>query len=72
MWVGVGEGTTNTLGYSFDGINWVGLGKTIFTTNGHGVSWGNNMWIACGSGTNNVAYSYDGFNWIGLGTLGTT
>jgi len=33
----VGEGTSNTIANSSDGINWIGGGKSIFTTSGNGV-----------------------------------
>ena len=37
IWVAVGQGT-NSIAYSYDGINWSGLGNTIFTTRGWGVA----------------------------------
>lgn len=60
---------TDTLAYSNDGINWVGLGSTIFTT-ARGVTYSTrqNIWIAVGAGVNTIAYSYDGITWVGLGT----
>ena len=67
MWVSVGSGTANTLAYSTNGTTWTGLGKTIFTDYGMGVAYGNNMWIAVGSGTNTIAYSTNGTTWTGLG-----
>jgi hypothetical protein len=74
-WVAVSSGSTNTIAYSFDGITWVGLGKTIFSTSGRRVRWNGSLWVAVGSGTGNtIAYSRDGISWIGLGTsifLGT-
>ena len=65
-WIAVGSGT-NTIAYSNNGINWIGLGSSIFTNRGYGVAWNGTMWIAAGSGTNSIAYSNDGTNWIGLG-----
>jgi hypothetical protein len=67
MWVATGEGTTHTLAYSYDGFSWTGLGKTIFSSYGLGVTWNGTKWIATGYGTNSIAYSVDGKNWIGLG-----
>ena len=59
----------NTLAQSYDGINWNGLGKTIFTTNGgYFVLYDGGKYIAGGGGINTLAYSYDGKNFIGLGT----
>ena len=67
--VGVGSGI-NTLGYSYDGINWVGIGATIFTTSGNNVYYSttNSLWIATGTGTNTIATSVDGITWTGRGT----
>jgi len=69
MWVAVADvGTRSSIAYSYDGINWIGIGNTIFTSYGLGVSWNGSMWVAVGGGTNSIAYSYDGINWTGLGT----
>jgi hypothetical protein len=50
-------------------ITWRGLGTSVFSTEGKGVAWNGNMWVAVGSGTNSIAYSYDGVTWIGRGLL---
>ena len=64
-WVSVGEGTNDTIAYSNDGINWTGLGKTIFTDAGNGVAWNGSMWVAVGEGNlGGIAYSDDGINWL--------
>ena len=62
--------TTNTLGYSYDGIIWVGNGATIFPTQQLGpLAWSGKMFMAGGNNnTNGIAYSYNGINWVGLGT----
>jgi hypothetical protein len=63
-----GSGTYNTMAYSVDGINYVGLGNGVFSTACHSVSWNGYMWVAGGEGaTNTLAYSYDGKLWHGLG-----
>jgi hypothetical protein len=67
MWVAAGSGTINTMAYSTDGINWIGLGKSIFSINGRDIAWNGTMWVAVGQGTNSIAYSYDGIHWTGLG-----
>jgi hypothetical protein len=67
IWVACSN-NTNTLAYSYDGINWIGLGTAIFSITATCVEWNGKMWVACGSGTNSLAYSYDGINWTGLGT----
>ena len=67
LFVAIGSGT-NTIANSPDGVNWTGIGTSIFTTQGNRVCWGNSLFIAGGSGTNTLAYSTDGSTWIGLGT----
>lgn len=66
LWVGAGEGT-HTLAYSKDGLNWTGLGSTIFTL-GNSVAWNGSQWLATGSGSNTLAYSSDGLSWTGIGS----
>jgi hypothetical protein len=69
MMIAVADDAINTIAYSIDeGITWVGLGKTIFTTYGYSVTWNGQMWVATGKGTNTIAYSYNGKNWNGSGT----
>ena len=67
MYVAGGHGT-NTLAYSYDGLTWIGLGSTIFTSVVLGVSWNGTRWIAVGSSINTIAYSDNGINWTGIGT----
>jgi len=66
LWVAAGS-SGNTLSYSTDGINWNGLGNSIFLNDGRCVSWNGRMWVAGGVVTNTLAYSYDGITWTGLG-----
>jgi hypothetical protein len=54
--VATGSGV-NTLAYSTNGINWIGLGVGIFSDTGTSVAWNGSMWVATGSGTNTLAYS---------------
>lgn len=65
----------NTLAYTYDGINWIGLGRIVINQV-YGVEWFGDKWIAYGraggSLPNSLAYSYDGINWIGLGNFGNT
>jgi hypothetical protein len=63
MWVAGGRGISNTMAYSYDGILWVGLGKTIFTNSCNAIAWGNNMWVAGGVGSETFAHSFDGIDW---------
>lgn len=62
-----GTNTLNTMAYSYNGTNWTGLGKSIFSVACLSVAYGNNMWVAGGVGTNDLAYSLDGISWTGLG-----
>jgi len=67
MWMALGTGI-NTITYSTDLYNWVGLGATIFSTAGYMIAQNGSMYVAVGSGTNTLAYSFNGTSWIGLGT----
>jgi hypothetical protein len=60
MWVAVGFGTDNTIAYSLDGINWIGLGVIL---PGLCVAWNGSMWLAGGVYPISLIYSYDGINW---------
>ena len=65
--VAVGQGT-HSLAYSPDGVQWTGLGTSLFST-GYCVCWNGSKWIVGGlAGANTLAYSYDGVQWTGLGT----
>ncbi len=64
-----GTGSTNTLAYSTDGNNWIGLGNSIFSTKGNHAAYDyvTQTWMAVGSGTNTVAKSIDnGVTWTAL------
>lgn len=72
MWVATGadlsggSNSNNSVAYSYNGINWVGLGKPIMDQ-GFCIAWNGRMWVAGGStysgGTSQIAYSYDGLYW---------
>jgi hypothetical protein len=67
--VAVGQGTTNTIAYSNDGITWIGLGLTLFTTIGYDITWNGTRFVAVGEGlTHTIAHSTDGITWRGVGT----
>ena len=71
-YVSVGSGT-NTISYSYDGVNWTGLGTSIFIYYGVGVAYSAELgrWVAVGSSsgtTNSIAYSSNGRTWYGLGS----
>lgn len=77
MWIACGgvdlnSGTaTNTLAYSYNGIDWVGLGITVFSGSvnlAYGVAYnGVDKWVAVGMSTNTIAYSSNGTQWTGTG-----
>jgi cytoskeletal protein CcmA (bactofilin family) len=62
VWVAVGRGT-NTVAYSFDGINWYAAGSP-FPERGYGVTWNGRYWIAVGKGPPSAIISFDGIIWI--------
>ena len=75
IWVATGQGASHTLAYSYDGINWVGIGKTIFTNSTWSslmIGWNGISWLATSgtfavAGTGNfAASSYDGINWVNV------
>ena len=69
MWIAVGGGDSrpNTIVYSYNGINWTGLGNTFFSGwAGSGVAWNGTMWVAVGEGNPSIIYSYNGLDWIGV------
>jgi hypothetical protein len=68
VWVAGGDAGSNTLAYSLDGINWIGLGTSIFSVSCKCIAWNGSYWVAGGEGSiNTMAYSLDGINWIGTG-----
>jgi hypothetical protein len=73
FWLAGGEGT-NSIAYSYDGINWTGLGTSIFATCFEN-AWNARIskWISVGhnlpTATRSLAYSVDGMNWAGRHTF---
>ncbi len=49
LFVAGGEGQ-NTMAYSYDGLTWVGLGISTFSTICNFVKWNGSMWLAGGKG----------------------
>ena len=64
IFVAVGSGP-NSLAYSHNGVNWTGLGTTIFT-HGHKVIHTGEFFLAVGDGSYKHAKSYDGITWEGF------
>ena len=71
LWVAVGT-ATNTISWSYDGVNWNGLGASIFDSQGRGIAWNGSIWVAVGSATNTIAYSSTGTSWNGAGLVFST
>ena len=70
-WVAVGMDGSNSIAYSSNGIQWQPLGGSAFgnyDNGGYGacVAWGNNMWVAGGTGACTIATSPDGLNWTAV------
>ena len=63
---------TNTIIYSNNGISWTGLGATLFTSAGYGITWSNALWVAVGTGSNVILYSSSGITWSSVTTTLTT
>ena len=65
------NGDTNvehTLAYSYDGLQWTGIGKTLFSNAVNDVAWNGERWLAIGSstggsGSTTIASSSDGITW---------
>jgi hypothetical protein len=66
IYVAGGQGSFNSLAYSRDGMNWIGLGTSIFSQVSC-IHWTGNQFIAGGIGTttslSTFAHSSDGINW---------
>jgi hypothetical protein len=80
VWYVVGEGTSNVLKWSLDGVVWSpdhphnGVGNSTDVSlkyilqSTHCMTRGIDKWVAVGSGSEHtMAYSMDGSTWIGLG-----
>jgi len=70
MWMAViNNNTTNNIGYSYDGINWLYYTNSASPNGFTTIYWTGTMWILAADTTTNSSvnvsmyYSYDGFNW---------
>jgi hypothetical protein len=68
MWLAGMITGSDTIIYSFNGINWIGLGQVGFNTRCNQLAWNDFLWVATGFGVNTLFYSYDGLSWNGLGS----
>lgn len=72
IWLVGGTGT-NSLAYSYDGLNFIGLGVETQTNPFlicRNVFYNGSIWVGVGSNSSTgiIAYSYDGINWITAST----
>ena len=72
--VGVGDGASHRISYSYDGITWNAAQtsdgsstSTLFTTDVYAIATNGKMWVVAGRGNNTMGYSYDGITWHGAG-----
>ena len=61
-----GSGSNNTMAYSYNGCDWIGLGKSIFNNECRCFEFNGDIYVAGGFYNFAFAYSYEGINWIGI------
>ncbi len=58
------DSSYNTLGYSYDGIQWYGTGNTVLRTRANHAAWNGTIWVTVGKSVGTwFAVSRDGINW---------
>lgn len=58
------DSSYNTLGYTYDGIQWYGTGNTVLQTRANHVAWNGTIWVTVGKSVGTwFAVSRDGINW---------
>lgn len=58
------DSSYNTLGYSYDGIQWYGTGNTVLQTRANHAAWNGTIWVTVGKSVGTwFAISRDGINW---------
>lgn len=58
------DSSYNTLGYTYDGIQWYGTGNTVFQTRANAAAWNGTIWVAVGRTIGTwFAISRDGISW---------
>jgi hypothetical protein len=58
------DSSYNTLGYTYDGIQWYGTGNTVLQTRANHVAWNGTIWVTVGKSVGTwFAISRDGINW---------
>ena len=58
------DSSYNTLGYTYDGIQWYGTGNTVLQTRANHAAWNGTIWVTVGKSVGTwFAVSRDGINW---------
>ena len=64
MTLACSDSSYNTLGYTYDGIQWYGTGNTVLQTRANHAAWNGTIWITVGRSVGTwFAVSSDGINW---------
>jgi hypothetical protein len=65
IWLAGGQGTLNTLAYSYTGTDWYGLG---LMGNINTITWNGTQWLLGMTGGDIMATSYNGIAWTAVGS----
>ena len=58
------DSSYNTLGYTYDGIQWYGTGNTVLQVRANHAAWNGTIWVTVGKSVGTwFAVSRDGINW---------
>jgi hypothetical protein len=64
MTLACSDSSYNTLGYTYDGIQWYGVGNTVLRTRANHAAWNGTIWVTVGKSVGTwFAISRDGINW---------
>ena len=64
MTIACSDSSYNTLGYTYDGIQWYGTGNTVLQTRANHAAWNGTIWVTVGKSVGTwFAISRDGINW---------
>ena len=59
------DSSFNTLGYTYDGIQWYGCGNTALQIRANHAAWNGSLWVAVGKSASSwFSWSRDGINWV--------
>lgn len=64
MTLACSDSSYNTLGYTYDGIQWYGTGNTVLQVRANHAAWNGTIWVTVGKSVGTwFAVSRDGINW---------